>query len=294
MDRRARGGLLLATAVVIVGTVPRLLNPLTVTGAAAIAPPPPPPAVGSCLAGGVTSSWGARGVLRPADTVYVGCDRPHRAEIIRMIDPLPSPSTSETVFDLCTRDVDPSVYLGIPASDVGWRPELQVRVTASGPDARQAAAGQNWAACVLVDDVGRPLTTPLAGSAITHTIPAQVGVCFDGSSADLAFRGSSPCDAPHGGELFAGRPVDGTTDPAALTASCRELVIADVGRPALVEDPSLVVEAVVSDEVTVDASTGSAPGGPTGTARCVVRALDGRQLAASLRGLDAAPVPWAG
>ncbi|WP_157970645.1 septum formation family protein [Nakamurella deserti] len=289
MDRRAGGTLTLAVAVTVLVAVPRLLNPPLLDGVASTTPPPPAPAVGTCLQNSVTSSWGARGVLQPSDTVYVTCDRPHRAEIFRVVDPLPPPASAGTVFDLCGSVEEFSTYLGTAGG--GWRPELQVRITASGPDARQVAAGQNWAACVLVDDVGPTLTAPLAGAAAAHTVPPQVGVCFDGGATDLAFRGTSPCDRPHSGELFGSRVVGTDADRDALTASCRDLAAADTGRPAVLTDPAFTVEAVVTDDRVRE---GDDVGDATATARCVVRALDGRQLTASLRGIGDGVVPWAG
>jgi hypothetical protein len=286
VDRRAGGTLSLAAALVAVVIVPRLLNPPVLDGVPSALPPPPAPAVGTCLANSVTSSWGADGVLRPSDTVYVGCDQPHRAEVFRVIDPLPAMSTSGTVFAECAGGPEVAAHLG--ATDDGWRPVLQMRTTASGPDARQVAAGQNWAACVLVDDVGPALTGPLTGAAASHTVPPQVGVCFHGTGADLEFRGTTRCDAPHGGELFgsrevAGRDVDDAAEPGALTASCRALVEADTRQPALTRDPQLVVEVVISDDVT---------DGGTTTARCVLRARDGRTLTGSVRQLGDGAVPW--
>ncbi len=295
MDGRAAGGLLLAVALAAGLTGARLLHPPVVDGAALALPPPPAPAVGTCLAGGVTSSWGAGGELRPSPTVYVPCDQPHRAEVVAVIDPLPPGPV--TVFDRCAAATDVAAYLGTGTD--GWRVELQMRTTASGPDARQVAAGQRWAACVLVDDVGPALTAPLAGAATRHAVPPEVGVCFDGTATDLAYRGTSPCQAPHGGELFGSRPVDAAADPAQLTASCRTLVAADTRRPDLVDDPALRVEAVVAPDVTVDGvlfdtRSGAAPDGSTGTARCVVFADGGPGLTASLRLLGDAPLPWAG
>lgn len=295
MDGRAAGGLLLTVAFAAALAGSRLLHPLVVDGTGAALPPPPAPAVGDCLATGVTSSWGAAGMLRPSPTVYVPCDGPHRAEILAVIDPLPVSGDGVTVFDRCAAVTDLGGYLG--AAPDGWRPELQVRATASGPDTRQVAAGQRWAACVVVDDVGPTLTGSLAGTAAAHAVPPQVGSCFDGTATDLAYRGPSPCDAPHHGELFGSRPVDGTVAIDALTASCRALVAADTGRPGLVDDPGLSVEAVMSDDVTLDGvlydtRSGSAPDGSTGTARCVVRAVDGRELTASLRLLGDAAPPW--
>ncbi len=276
----------------ILAAAPRLLNPTLLDGNAAAAPPPPAPRVGSCLAGGVTSSWGARGVLRPADTVYVTCDRPHRAEVVRVLDPPPDDPAAGTVFEQCAQAADVPAYLG--GDD--WQPALQMRLTASGPDARQVAAGQYWAACVLVDDVGPALSVPLAGAAAAHTVPPEVGVCFDGSGDDLAFRGTSPCALPHGGELFGRRSVDGTTDRTALTASCRSLVEADTRRPAVTVDPDLLVEVVLAADGSAgsaaDPVAGERAGAGARTARCVVRAVDGRQLTGSLRLLGDAPLPW--
>jgi hypothetical protein len=297
MERKAGGTLALAAALTVLVVVPRLLNPPVVAGTAAAVPPPPAPAVGTCLANSVTSSWGARGVLRPSDTVYVDCHQPHRAEIFRVVDPLPAGEAGGTVFDRCTRDSGGVDYLGTTTD--GWRPELQMRITASGPDARQVAAGQRWAACVFVDDVGPALAVPLAGSAAGHGVPPQVGVCFDGSATDLAFRGTTPCDLPHGGELFGSRPVDATSDAGALTASCRALVAADTRNPTLVDTPGLRTEAVLSADVLVDGvlfdtREEPAPDGSTGTARCVVRAVEGRQLTGSLRLLGDAAPPWTG
>lgn len=294
MDRRAHGGLALTLALVTVLTGSRLLNPSTVDGAAVVEPPPPPPSVGVCLAGSVTSSWDATGTLRPSDTVYVPCDQPHRGEVFAVVDPIPPLSSTETVFGLCTLPV--ASYLGV---DSGWQPELSVRSTASGPDRRQADVGQNWAACVLVDDVGPRATTSLAGAARRHSIPPQLGACFDGPATDLAYRGTSACESPHGGELFGTQPLDATTDRTALAASCRALVAADTARPTLADDPALVVEVVGSRDIpqdlaTHDAAATPSPAAVTGTARCVVRALDGRRLTASLRQIGDAPLPWAG
>ena len=290
MDRRAGGTVALAVAVTVLVAVPRLLNPPSLDGSAAVVPPPPAPAVGTCLENSVTSSWGARGVLQPSDTTYVTCDRPHRGEIFRVVDPLPPPGVAGSVFDQCGSTDEVVTYLGTTGD--GWRPELQARITASGPDARQVAAGQSWAACVLVDDVGPALTGSLAGAAATHSVPPQVGVCFEGTATDLAYRGTSPCDRPHGGELFGSRAVGADADRDARTASCRALVAADTGRSAFLTDPAVTVEAVVTDDPVLDGGDED-PAAPA-TARCVLRALDGRQLTASLRGVGDGTVPWSG
>lgn len=282
MDRRAQGGLLLTVAVVGVLTGSHLLNPHVVTGAATAAPPPAAPTVGTCLANSVTSSWDATGTLRPAVTVYVPCDQPHRGEVFRVVDPLPAPAPGDTVFDLCTGEVDPTGYLGAEAAD--WQPEIDVRTTASGPDRRQVDAGQYWVACVLVDDTGPALVSALAGSAAAHTVPPQVAVCFAGSVTDLDVRSPVACDGPHDGEVFARRSVPAATPVDGLTRSCRVLVDEGSGRALAEREPDLVVEAVVtaSDRVP-DAAT----------ARCVVRSADDRRLTSSLRLLGDAPLPWA-
>ncbi|MEO5834042.1 MAG: septum formation family protein [Nakamurella sp.] len=291
MDRRALGGLALTLALVGVLAGSRLLNPLTVDGAAGAEPPPPPPVVGTCLAGSVTSSWDATGTLRPADTAYVSCAQPHRGEVFLVVDPGPPQSSPETVFDLC-RGPEMSSYLGVRPAGRDWQPEINVRTTASGPDRRQADTGQYWVACVVVDDLGAPLTSPLGGAAAAHTVPPQLGVCFDGSVADLGVRSPVGCDGPHTGEVFASRDVEASTARADLMPSCQALVDADTGRLISGREPSVIIETVVADG-NVRVSDGDTPADATGTARCVVRSADDRRLTASLRQLDDAPLPWA-
>jgi hypothetical protein len=289
----------LLTALLAIAVVTRLEHPDTLAGAPAADPAVLPPVAGQCLlvppVGVDPWSFSQRAAPLPIGS----CDQPHYGEVLAVLEV----SDADVTTPPCLRPetVDPTTFLGVPGgstSDDDWFPALDFVLVPSGPDHRQLAAGQQWIACILAasptgDDVA--FTAPLRDALRVGTLPAAMGLCYDGPDPSTALH--VPCDQPHRAQFFAQRSLDGPgPDQAEVTAGCAEAVTALAGDDGPVRSPDLEVHIVT---YAFDSSTGATvdptlplDAGESAYVMCSLAAGGDRLLAGSLLGLHGAPIPW--
>ena len=175
-----------------------------------------------------------------------------------------------------------------------WWPAIQIQVVLIGPDPRQRAAGQDWAACLLYpppDSTGLPgsLADPLRDSWQDGRNAGAFAICIDAVEAAIP----TGCQGRHRFEIF------GTSDSssmdvseAELQNSCRELISDATAMPDITAGGALSAEAVRFRYDQFGSPTvGDEPSG-SGSAFCLVHpSQDNRRLTASLRGLGNGLVP---
>lgn len=298
MDRRVGGVVLLAFALLAAFVVPRILHPPGVAGGAAVEPGPPPPTVGECVAQSA-AAWGLSGNSEPVTTV--SCSTPRAAEFALVEPPLPVATAADPtgpVEQFARRCWDAvTSRWGTVAGAAGWTPQLHLAVGVTGPDPRQAAAGQRWVACAVGPADGT-IDRPLAAYSAGAGPPAAFGLCTRWQpESDVAV--TVDCTQRHTVEQFGVRDLDrgSTLDQQTLAAACAELAAGVTGRPGLTADAALSVDtAVYARYDSGDTSPVLAPlpaDAAGGQVSCSVRVVDDRQLAGSLRQIGDGPLPWA-
>lgn len=307
MDRRTGGALVIVLALVSVLVVPRILNPVLVTGVAAPAPPPPAPAIGDCIADTDWSSGfdDAGALIQSAPAVFVPCTEPHQGEV-SYVNPdfQPAPYNAGQPYggfdDPCTNPPHSELtYLGLdPTTAHLWEPALATGTRVLGPDARQFAAGQRWAACVITFRGYATVTSTLRDATRRDGPPRALAVCFTGGGANPTDR-PALCSGPHAVELLAAvtLPADDPIDQTALDRGCVELADQQAGRP-LSNEAGLEVVALTyafdtASAAPVEVVAPLPTGADGGWSSCLVRAVDGRRLDGSVRQLGTRPLPWA-
>lgn len=285
MYRRLTGLVALAAAVLLIVGVAAGHRP-QVTGTAAALPPDPPPQVGQCVVQPFPAiDVGGPGV-GPLDTVIEvgGCDEPHHGEVIVVVDLTGALRMADS--DECAAGPDPYRFLGVDARAVDtWVAAPDIHLVSVTPDARQAAAGQQWVACVVGTRAGSaPYLGSLRDAYVLGAPPSAVGSCSVDDEPLTSARVA--CTAPHRAELFARYRVrDTAPDDAILERSCLALVTAWTGIPD--------VGAVAGLDVSVSRESPLAPDtGRGGLVACAV-AVDGdRLLTGSLLSVGSGPLPW--
>lgn len=307
MDRRISGGLALVLALVAVLVTPRILNPPVLDGAALVEPPAPAPVVGDCVRqsiGGYTVS--DRGGLTTYEPVtLVPCTELHRSEIIRVepdLGPAANPTNPaqpiDAFFTRCLGAGSSSWGTNEELSAGDWQPEVNIMYGVFGPDARQFAAGQRWAACVVALPNGE-LDRRLPATSRTE-VPPELGLCTvaPGGTEDTATV--IGCASPHTSEIFGHRVLGAGSDLAQdeLLRGCVDLVTTATGRAGVAQEPTLsVVAETIAWYDDRDGGPVTLPlpaGAQGGWATCTVRPADSRKLTASLRLIGDAPLPWSG
>lgn len=307
MDRRWVGLLVIGAVLVAVPVVGRLLGPGE-PGTAVAEPPPGTPAIGDCITGresAVLPFW-----MRTVDTVVppaeaAPCGGARFAEVV-LVFPDPSEATRGYAIDPLVQQCSDAglAYVGLPVVDLTGPPPVWSVSSApipllAGPDARQAAAGQHWLACLAAPgwQVLEPPTVDEDAAyegTLRDSIPSGThrdlfGVCVLG---DTLFGTSGPCSMPHDVEVlgygFADVPLD---DRQAVEDSCRahlEVVtgLADVTAGGVLE-PRVV--AASPDGFPAGADEPIAVGSGM---ECQLVTTGTRLLRGSLLGLGDDPIPW--
>ena len=208
------------------------------------------------------------------------------------------PTADAPLSDPCREHVDE--YLGTPApplSDGSFVQVAGVEVSLLGPDSRQRAAGQNWAACTVFlpisIDASAPITVDhsLQGAWQRRDDSQLFALCGDDTTSLLAgelsvaarLRGVG-LRIGHGGSL-----------PGCRDAACRQVVIDALGSSTALDRGDLSTRVVPArggpngdlitgpDAVTADGEYFN---------NCLATPTDGtKQLTAPLRGLGDAAVP---
>ena len=300
MDRRWRG-LLIGLVAVVVLAVGVVVAAPPLTGTPVTQPPPGPPAIGSCSTEQIYPghTFGAGGTVQYTSLADAPCSGSWRAEVMAVSDsaePLPTcrPKTNaciETAFGPVSL-LDPNQkhcndiargYVGLPASGQlvrGWSVTAAVLGTLAGPNPRQRAAGQKWAACTIQDSANTsqpiaPFTRSVRNAFDAYPVPADFAAC--GAPDPLPIS----CALPHAVEIL------GTTNtamlPTYLLPSCAALLTdrTKLANPAAVGIQAEVVPSDPSEE-SVDRS-------------CIaVVTTANRLLVGSLINVGAHPLPWQG
>ncbi len=211
----------------------------------------------------------------------------------------------------CSQQADR--YLGIPprllpdsgppsppaTTNTEFLPAANVSVALFGPDSRQRAAGQGWAACVillptpLADDAPITLDHSLRGSWLRQQDSGLFSLCLAGPTSHVALN----CNWPHGIEMIGMAWGNPAATQSSIDSACRETVVEAIGSAAALN--SGTVSAVVVPVRPNPNNDGGLVSGPDAVSAdspylniCLARATDrDGKLTAPLRGLGDAPVP---
>lgn len=286
MDRRTRGVALLATALLataIMGGVNRRIDTIEGTGSAAAADGPP--VSEQCLmeltGPGMTYELQPDGINLTTSLLIGECGPERYGEVFVVQDSITLQQLKEDSLDLCP-GLDAYIGLDSGVPGTSWQPALSLQVIAGRPNARQAAAGQRWAACVVMPAGAGPYTNPLKGSVSAGEAPPILGACAGGPQP----RVWNDCIGTHKWEIFASKTLsEPPPAQAELDDECEFIVQRATAMPDIFAGGALSVHAFVI-EVKAEFSP------PTSTVSCVVGTTDNRKLIGSLRGLGDSPVPF--
>ena len=238
---------MLGLALLAAAVVPNM-STRTVAGTATAVPVPDPPAVGDCLLRPVVPDIeNVNGVLTlPAATIGP-CDGPHYGEVIEMkpnfpdipwVEGAPQPGMNDPhILELLNCNTG-SAYLGataVTASDgnvAGWAPALMFQSGLVQPSTRQRAAGQRWAACVILaagtgTETGLalnyvPRAARLRGAISSGSVPDDFALC---SNPPVELQRTIPCTQQHTLQLLGWTDLSTFSTPAARSAACRALAV---------------------------------------------------------------------
>jgi hypothetical protein len=276
-----------------------------------------PPAVGDCVLGNPHElDVGLYNWAPALPSVETGpCSGSRYGEVVLVFgDFVAAKATlypAENPYDKCIRGGDE--YLAVPArlpfdggftvqppvSDPVFAPAANVFVAFFGPDARQRAAGQAWAACVIylptAVDGRTPLMIdhPLQGAWLRIPDNQLFALCID----DIAEPVAADCHVPHRFELIG--MAWGTTQatPEFIDAACRSTAIEALGSSAALDSGALTAQVVAvrpdpENEGALIVGPGAVSSVSTYLDDCLLTTTDtARRLTGSLRGLGDAPVP---
>lgn len=299
------------------------LHPRPISGLAAGAPVPQAPAVGDCVLDPLPDrSWAYSDTqtVTPRTPVSVPsypsqrmqtCGGARYGEVIVIIS---SPSRTEVEgtdeqgfwindpnWESCYSAMQR--YLGIPAKPLyaTWSVSSMTTVALVGPTARQLAAGQHWAACVVALQTpgewasANPPTPRYSGTVreALHTGQHrdEIGLC----AASIDVRSGADtirCGQPHPAEwLGFGESGAHPRNRSDVDASCRQVAGQLTGLP----DPT--AGGLLSTVVTATDSENAPVSGPQIPAHsylsCGVTSTGGKNLKGSLLALGRQPIPWA-
>jgi hypothetical protein len=271
----------------------------TVAGVPAATPVQGAPQVGDCV---TKNPYDLGADLYDLPAIRTGpCTGPRFGDVAFIVDDYVIPPADATAGpDPCSEHVDD--YLGTPLPpppDGSFVPVAGVPWTLIGPDARQRAAAQNWAACMIFLPISIDATTPLT---VDHSLQGAwqrtqdsrlFAVCVD----EIATLWAVNCRWPHRFEqLGVSWGTPGVTQQS-LEAACRQVVVQALGSPAALDRGELtsrVVAARPNPNIGGNLITGPDAITPDSEYRnnCLATPAGGdRRLTAPLRGLGDAAVP---
>ena len=202
--------------------------------------------------------------------------------------------------DPCREHVDE--YLGTPAPpplDGSFVQVAGVAVSMLGPDARQRAAGQNWAACMVMMpisiDAGAPilLDHSLQGAWQRKDDSQLFAFCVDDATSFWPVN----CRLPHRFEVVGLALGTAGATQESVAAACRQVVIEALGSAAALDRGDLTTQVVPArPSSTGDGSLITGPDAATADSEyfnnCLATPTDGtKRLTAPLRGLGDAAAP---
>ncbi len=301
--RRAVGIAVLAGLLLLLGVLVGVRGRV-VPGDPVAAPVTAPPRVGDCVTGNQhTLPGNGQAFIAPLRSLPIGsCAGPRFGEVVEVgAGYRPSIQIPQGAFEECLEQA--YRYLGInaaPRPGLPAGPAAQVWPLLVGPDERQRAAGQDWSACLVYlpisIDVAAPTTVDysLQGAWQRPTDSRLFAVCMD--DPDILFIGN--CGSPHRFELVGFGAGDRTAAPESVQQACRRDAIAMLGSPAAFDRGDLTIQVIPARP---DPTGGwvliTGPAAITGDdayfTHCLITPTDPtRRLAAALRGLRDAPVPF--
>ncbi len=318
MYRQRVGLVVIGLAVVLVAVVAGL-RPQVVTGAAQATPVPGPPGVGDCVVDPipgrpqrldiVTADSGGTVPVYPAQQIRP-CIGARYGEITAVIA-APKPTVVEG-DDADGRHLeDPNAdsclptamqYVGVTTQPIQrfWRPFLQFLFVLSRPSARQEAAGQRWAACIVTlqppDSASHTRAAPLYGSSIRNAVRTgrqrdQLSNCIAAADWNGLFTVDG-CSKPHALELLAfGDSGDHLVTRVQVEASCQQLARQLTAMPDPTAAGALSIQINVTDDKGAAIITSQVPAHSGLT--CAVTTTGNRKLRGSLFALGRQPIPWA-
>ncbi|AZI56922.1 hypothetical protein EH165_00785 [Nakamurella antarctica] len=291
MNQRRTGALILAAALlalVVLSAVQQATKPLP--GAASAIPIAAPPSVGDCLlepAGGQgVQLTPTSTVLRPDQVLSVGpCVGLRYGEVVKVT---PAITRTDEQDSLCVNLYD---YVGVKFSGAGWRTPLYLSSTVIGPDDRQFATGQTWAACVVIPSFGQPYDGSVKGAG--SALPPSFATCFPGARTADSLR--SDCYGPHRRELLGVRSLlaPGMTQ-AELDQTCQEWGSKVTGLQDFTVSGQLRPATAVYDSTNLSSTLSPAnlPGGQPYYAECFAEPTSlSRLLTGPLLSLGDGPLP---
>jgi hypothetical protein len=166
-----------------------------------------------------------------------------------------------------------------------------------GPDDRQHASGQHWAACVVVLPISADSAAP---TTIDHSLHDAWNRPDDsrlfGQCLDQVGQVATNCRSPHRFEVISRRPGDPGASPESVQDACTQDAVQALGSPAALNRGELSVLAVPAPPDPTGDGLSTGPGAVTpGTdyvTNCFVSPSDtSKMLTDSVRGLREAPAP---
>jgi hypothetical protein len=303
MNRAAAGFGLLAGALLLIVIVAAVRGRM-VPGQATAEPVTPPPQVGDC----VTQDPNALGAdLYTWTTVLPSvptepCTGNRFGEVVGVV---PADTARAAIADTgtppCQAPVDE--YLGmqgtLPPDNGGFYRIDAVPVAVVGPDDKQRAAGQDWAACLVYLPLSGDAAAPLR---IDHSLRGAWEHPVDSRLFTVCWEQAVPflignCWAPHPFEVLAAARLPPGTAPEAATAACRDFAVATLGSSAALDRGDVNVQLLpVRPDPNNDATLLTGPAAVTSDGNhdtaCLATPRDPtRRLTAPLRGLGDAPIP---
>jgi len=194
-------------------------------------------------------------------------------------------------------------YLGLPALppvlDLPTGPAVAVQTALIGPDDRQRAAGQDWAACVVLlpiaIDADETITVDhsLRGAWDRPEDSRLFSVCLHVVSTMMA---GANCSVPHRFELISFRLGDPAQPAEAAESECLRDVVEAIGSSAALDRGELSVVVVPArpdpkgDRLIIGADAVTADTGYVN--HCLIEPADAaKRLTGSVRRLMDAPLP---
>ena len=298
VPRRLAGSAVL-TGVLLVIVVVAAVRGHTLAGQPIAPPIQAAPHVGDC----VTENPHALGAgLYDLPALRTGpCSGPRFGEVVFVVPDFTVPTVGTAPgSDPCGHVHQ---YLGAPSpappADGSFVPFAAVGVALIGPGARQRAAGQNWAACIVYlpisTDAAAPLTIdhPLQGAWQRTEDGRLFALCVD----DTATLWPANCRWTHHFEMLGIAVGTPSIPQESLDAACREVVIEALGSSTALDRRELTTRVLPArPKPNNDGTLITGPGAITPDSEysnfCLAAPADSaRQLTAPLRGLGDGAVP---
>jgi len=229
------------------------------------------------------------------------CSGPRFGEVVFVVPDFTVP-TGDTAPgpDPCREHVDQ--YLGTPSpppSDGSFIPVAGVMVALIGPDGRQRAAGQQWAACMVYLPISIDAAAPIT---IDHSLQGAwqrpedsrlFAFCIDDTTTPWPVN----CRWTHHFEVLGIAVGTPGIPQESLDAACRQVVIEALGSSTALDRRDLITQVLPArPKPNNDGTLITGPDAITADSEytnfCLTTPADGaRQLTAPLRGLGDAAVP---